>query len=363
MENDKRQYNENISVVMPVYNTAVPFLKEAVDSILNQTFGDFEFIIIDDGSTNDAKEYLDGLTDPRIRIIRNETNIGITKSLNIGIRAAQGKYIARMDSDDVSFPERFEKQYAFMEAHPDVIVCGTNIALFGGTVGARGQMVDDMDYYRAQLLFYNPGPKHPTAFLNHELLDRYHITYNEKLKYAQDTGLWVDVSRFGRVVILADILLKHRKHPAQISQMHRDEQFSSCHTILKPLLTELLDTVTDEEIDLHLLHCSGYYCPDAVMTPEVARWFRRIIRANRKKRLYDQKHIERRIEIITGWLLENTCKNEKSVIKKALLYLRYYPVLSVAIRKAKTRLLKISFVKSMHDALKNPKKNILKKRV
>ena len=117
-----------ISVVMPVYNTAVPFLKDAVDSIVNQTCQDFEFLIIDDGSTGECAEYLAHLRDPRIRIIRNPKNIGITKSLNIGFREAKGKYIARMDSDDISFPARFERQYAFMEAHPDTIVCGTKTA-------------------------------------------------------------------------------------------------------------------------------------------------------------------------------------------------------------------------------------------
>lgn len=85
-----------ISVVMPTYNTDVPILREAVDSILAQTFRDFEFLIIDDCSTNESVEYLNTLTDPRIRIIRNETNMGITKSLNIGFREAKGKYIARM---------------------------------------------------------------------------------------------------------------------------------------------------------------------------------------------------------------------------------------------------------------------------
>ena len=102
-------FAEKISVVMPTYNTEVSILKEAVDSILNQTFGDFEFIIIDDGSTNNSVEYLKSLQDQRVKIIRNDTNIGITKSLNIGLRAAKGKYIARMDSDDIAFPDRFEK--------------------------------------------------------------------------------------------------------------------------------------------------------------------------------------------------------------------------------------------------------------
>ena len=342
-----------ISVVMPVYNTPVPFLQEAIDSILNQTFRDFEFIIVDDGSTNETKEYLDRLTDPRIRLIRNETNIGITKSLNIGLKAAQGKYIARMDGNDVSLPERFEKQLAFMESNPDIIVCGTNSAPFDGTAEARSKGINGMEFYRAQLLFSNPGPRHPSVFLNHELLDRYHIMYDEKLKYAQDYGLWVDVSRFGRVVILDDILLKYRKHSTQASQKHRDGQFNSCRMIQKPLLAELLGTVTDDEVALHISHSSRYYCRDAVMTPEVARWYCRIMLANKEKRLYDQKHLERRIEKITEMLLENSCKNETNMIKETLLYVRYYPILPVLIRKMKANLLKLSLVRYLHDASAN----------
>ena len=123
-------FAEKISVVMPTYNTQISILREAVDSILNQTFSDFEFIIIDDGSANDTYEYLKSIPDERIKIIKNDTNIGITKSLNIGFRAARGKYIARMDSDDIAFPDRFEKQYAFMESHPDVFVCGSKAIFF-----------------------------------------------------------------------------------------------------------------------------------------------------------------------------------------------------------------------------------------
>jgi glycosyltransferase involved in cell wall biosynthesis len=99
---------------MPTYNTAIDVLREAVDSILKQTFQDFEFIIIDDGSTNGSIDYLQNLTDKRIKLIRNPYNLGITKSLNIGFQAAQGKYIARMDSDDIALPTRLEKQFVFI---------------------------------------------------------------------------------------------------------------------------------------------------------------------------------------------------------------------------------------------------------
>ena len=125
------QFEKPISVVMPVFNTPVSFLREAVDSIINQTFKDFEFIIIDDGCTGSCSEYLESLSDPRIRIIHNERNLGITKSLNIGLREARGKYIARMDDDDISIPIRFEKQFAFMESNPDIILCGSKKVTIG----------------------------------------------------------------------------------------------------------------------------------------------------------------------------------------------------------------------------------------
>ena len=107
------EYPVPISVVMATYNTPTPFLKTAVESVLNQTFTAFEFIIVDDASTNESVDYLKGLTDERVRIVRNSSNLGITKSLNIGLREARGKYIARMDADDISLPQRFEKQYLF----------------------------------------------------------------------------------------------------------------------------------------------------------------------------------------------------------------------------------------------------------
>lgn len=155
----------SISVVMPTFNTPVEFLEEAVNSILAQTFRDFEFIIIDDCSTDDSRFYLDSLRDERIRLIRNPENLGVTKSLNIGLKAATGKYVARMDSDDISLPTRFEKQFAFMERNPDVVLCGTNIKSFGVYSSVTNTKVTDMDYYRIITLFTNPGPSHPTAFL------------------------------------------------------------------------------------------------------------------------------------------------------------------------------------------------------
>ena len=319
-----------ISVVLPTYNTPVPFLREAVESILNQTFKDFEFIIIDDGSTDESRDYLAGLTDPRIRILRNEKNIGVTKSLNIGLQAAQGKYIARMDGDDISLPERFEKQYAFMESHPDVIACGTVSDIMGETPPELPTEMEDMDSYRVRMLFINPGPSHPTAFYNHEMLTRYSIRYDENLIYAQDYGMWMTLSQYGRICILPEILVHRRMHQSQISSAHREKQIACDKMTQKKLLTQLLGDVTEEELSLHY-DSSTFYHHDAILTPQLNEWYRRLTEANRIKGIYNQKALEWKIICIKNKLIYQTLTTDMSKKEKIMLFFRYLPF-SIAVK-------------------------------
>ena len=318
-----------ISVVMPTYNTNVSVLREAVDSILAQTFRDFEFLIIDDGSTNESVAYLNTLADPRIRIIRNETNIGVTKSLNIGFREARGKYIARMDSDDISFPERFEKQLAFMESHPDVIVCGSRVKNFTDKLLANQRVrvkkeIEDMESYRVRMLFSNPGPNHPTAFFNREMLIRYNIYYDEELVYAQDYGMWLTVSQYGRVCKLPEVLLYYRVHTDQISKTHRERQIQCDKMTQRKLLTQLLGNVSEKELDLHYFYSTGYY-REAPLTPQCIQWYNRLIAANEQRRIYDQKKFKQRIVQIKKNLIKQMFTKEMSKIEKVKLCFRYLP--------------------------------------
>lgn len=277
-----------ISVVMPVYNVEIPILKEAVNSILNQTFQDYEFIIIDDCSSEDTRSFLEGLQDKRIRLIRNSARLGITKSLNIGFREAKGKYIARMDGDDISLPARFEKQLEFMESHPDVIVCGTAVEFFGAQEFVHYKPVKDMESYRIRLLFYNQGPMHPTAFFNHALLERYHIKYDERLVFAQDYGLWTVISRYGKVYILKDVLLLYRTHSRQVSSEFKKKQMQCDKLIKEGLLRELLGDITEEEVELHHKYGSGR-AEGLTVNMEMYNWFQRLIEANNRIGIYNKK--------------------------------------------------------------------------
>ena len=322
------EFTEKISVVMPTYNTPVPFLQEAVESILNQTFRDFEFIIIDDGSTNESVEYLNRIRDKRVRIIRNPVNIGITKSLNIGFKAAKGKYIARMDGDDVSLPERFEKQYAFMESRPDVIVCGTRAAILGAEKSRVPKMEkEDMGYYRIRMLFQNPGPSHPTAFFRHEKLLEHQILYDENLCYAQDYGMWSTVSQYGKVVTMKEVLVLRREHENQISHAHRSRQIECDEMTQKKLLTALLGSVTDEEIDLHH-RCSARCYREEKISPEIEKWYDRLIRANQDKQIYPEKKLKKYIVYLKKELIWQTFTKQMTKTEKTALFFRYLPFFS-----------------------------------
>ena len=315
----------SISVVMPTYNATGAMLCEAVESILSQSFGDFEFIIIDDGSTDDSSAYLQTLCDERIRLIRNSKNLGITKSLNIGFREAKGKYIARMDSDDIAMPARLEKQFAFMESHPDVIVCGTSQEFFGDRSGQFHGKVMDMEDYRLRLLFRNPGPAHSTAFFNRELLLRYHICYDESLVYAQDYGLWVDISRCGKVFIMDDVLLRRRVHSHQITKEHRDEQVQCEKMTQARLLRELLGSITDEEVDFHHLY-SSWNNREVKINERVLNWYHRLIEANNRAAIYNKTKMKSYVfNVILKRLINQSFELDMSYAARLSLYFKYMP--------------------------------------
>ncbi len=156
--------NPAVSVLMSVYNEPIEWIQEAIDSIIHQTFTDFEFIIVNDNPKR--KELATSLVvnaekDNRITVISNAENIGLTKSLNIGLKHCKGKYIARMDADDISLPQRFEKQYSYMSFHTEIGVCGTFAEMFGQKNAIWKVPVKHEDC----AIFYETPFIHPTVFI------------------------------------------------------------------------------------------------------------------------------------------------------------------------------------------------------
>jgi glycosyltransferase involved in cell wall biosynthesis len=216
-----------ISVVMPVYN-GERFLAEAIESILNQTLRNFEFIIVDDASTDNTPVILEQYSQKDRRIIshRKHDNEGIVVALNTGLKLAHAKYIARMDQDDISLPERLDEQVGYLELHPEVGLLGSQIS-FLDQDGIRSPTIvsypgDDLSI-RWAALFYNPFA-HPAMMFRRALLIEHALSYDPAFQNGEDYHLWSRMLRYTSAANLKDVLLLYRLHSEGMSQANREAQ-------------------------------------------------------------------------------------------------------------------------------------------
>lgn len=206
-----------VTIFMTVYN-GKQYLREAVESILAQTFDDFELLLLDDCSTDQSQEILMSFRDSRIRIVENKINLGRTPTLNAGLRLARGKYIAIQDQDDLSLPTRVEVQVDFLENHPEIGLVGSNTTL----ISADGRLqihydvpVDDVAI-RWKIMLSNTF-SHSSVMLRRDVLKYNSLNYNENFKIAQDYGLWVDMLRYTQGANINQPLVKYRVYPQSYS--------------------------------------------------------------------------------------------------------------------------------------------------
>ncbi|MCX5914114.1 MAG: glycosyltransferase [Deltaproteobacteria bacterium] len=197
-----------ISVLMPTFNNA-RFLSYSIPSILNQSIEDFEFIIIDDGSNDGSGDLLEEYAqkDKRIKLIRNENNMGIVFSLNRGLQNCQGEYIVRMDADDISLRDRLQKQIEVMQADPGIAVLGAALSYIDASGNELG-MIRRCTVNKS-LIMQNPL-LHPTVVIRKSYLKSHGLGYLEKYRFAEDYFLWLQLSRVGRLAAIDDIVLKYR---------------------------------------------------------------------------------------------------------------------------------------------------------
>ncbi len=229
---------------MAVYNGR-EYLGEAIDSILNQTFKTFEFIIINDGSDDDTLSILSAYNDKRIRIINNGKNIGLSKSLNIGILNAKGLFIARMDADDISHPSRFQQQVQILENNKNIGICGTWFKILNQDVFYK-YPVSDIDI-KLSLLFHNPIC-HSSVLIRKECIDNLNLFYDENVRYAQDYDLWIRASQKNVIFYnVPEFLLNHRIHNNRITSKHESAQKSFAMAAKKKIWEKLLVAFSNNE--------------------------------------------------------------------------------------------------------------------
>lgn len=202
-----------VSVLMPVYNTA-PYLREAMDSMLSQTFADFELIVLDDCSPDNAEEILDTYDDPHIVRYKGEKNVGLSNVLNIGIEMARGKYIARMDSDDISLPNRLQVQVDYLEAHPEIDLVSVGMQLFG----AKDEVwIRELNPEKVKInaLFHSPV-LHASSVWRKDSFEKHALHFCQEMVPAEDYDLWTRALLKGlKLVNLPEVLYKYRIHPSQ----------------------------------------------------------------------------------------------------------------------------------------------------
>lgn len=212
-----------ITVLMPVYNCEL-YIRESIDSILNQTFDDFELLIIDDASTDKTVDIIKAYNDFRIQLIEKPQNSGYTNSLNYGLSIAKGEYIARMDGDDISLRERFAKQVSFLDANPDVVLCGTIISIIGtNKIVSLPESHEDIKL----LLLKSNCIAHPSVMFRNQKAKDFSILYDIYKEPAEDYDLWVRLLAIGKLYNLQEVLVNYRVHNFQVSKKRELQQVNS----------------------------------------------------------------------------------------------------------------------------------------
>ncbi len=221
-----------VSVLMAVFN-GEKYLRSAVESILSQSLADLEFILVDDGSTDSTPAILASYAraDQRIHLIHQE-NCGLAIALNRGLETAQGRFLARLDADDIALTGRLTRQIAAMQEHPEWVVCGSAYELIdaNGTLLRYEQQPQEDTLIRWQALFYNPIA-HPTAIVRLEALRSNGLRYDPQALHAEDYALWSQLLKVGQAHNLPEALVQRRLHELQVTRQHRSDSLSTTVSI------------------------------------------------------------------------------------------------------------------------------------
>lgn len=232
--------NPEVSVLLPVYNSA-SYLRESIESILNQSFKKFELLIICEPCTDVSVEIINSYNDYRIVYIQNNVRLGLVNSLNKGIELARGKYIARMDADDISLPERLARQVVFLENHPEIGVLGTGFQIIDscGKTSYAVQFPAQDCVLRWCLCFYSPIV-HPSVMMRRDIVASLG-GYSAEMKYAEDYDLWQRLSCVTRLSNLQEVLFYLRKHNANVSTVNLKEHLRYCYQVSNRMISSILN--------------------------------------------------------------------------------------------------------------------------
>ena len=251
MNLNKQRVNPNpvISVVMSAYNVE-KYIREAIDSIVNQSFADFECIIVDDGSTDKTKEIIRSYDDKRIILVENKHDF--IESLNMGMKRAKGKYIARMDADDIMHPDRLKIQHSIMETERSIAVCGTWMNIFGENISKRAFGIGNGLIEHPLLMFLKRCfIANPSTMIRSDFLRKHRIQYEKEYIYTEDFKFWVEVAKHrGVFYVESQPLVNYRISENQVTKRKREEQKTTSERISREILNYLLERNKEKHSEL-----------------------------------------------------------------------------------------------------------------
>ncbi len=278
-----------VSIITSVYNCE-EYVGAMIDSIISQTYDDWELIVIDDASTDNTWNVISSYRDDRIISLRNCENFGLTINLNRAWDIAKGKYLFRIDGDDIAYKGRFKKQLEYMESHPDTAILGGWMNYIGDERGVQEYIC--IPQMNKALLLFNTVMGHPTMVINKGLLDYHGIRYRNDLRYAQDYYLEYEASQVGSISILRNCVLKYRVHCKQITKELNTEQIKCANETRKRILRDLDIQLTEKDFNSWSEFCRFKIAQDGDQEKLITSICQTIIERNREKALFDQRILE-----------------------------------------------------------------------
>ena len=278
-----------VTVLMPVYNGET-FLKEAIDSVLNQTFTDFEFLIINDGSTDKSEEIILGYNDSRIRYIKNDENLKLIKTLNKGINLANAEFLVRMDADDISLSNRIERQVYFMQNNADVVVAGS----WFQSIGDNSDIIKYPSLHNSIVteFLYKCSICHPSTIWRLENLSD--LTFNRDFNHAEDYEFWIQCMNKGKLANIPEVLLNYRTHNMNVSSQYSEIQINNSNLIRKNLFLKIGIQISSKELELFEAMCYSNwdYFDRPTGINELSILLSNIIYANKKSGIIEQNYLQ-----------------------------------------------------------------------
>ena len=280
-----------VTVIMSVYNGEV-YLRESIESILDQSHRDFFFVIVDDGSEDNTSQILKGYKDQRIRLLRNGENIGLTRTLNKVIPSITTPYYVLQDADDISVRNRLERLISFMEENPGIIACGSNYRVIGQDQQTNFPI--EHDDIRVSFFLGISALIHPAIFRT-EVIHQQNIRYSERFRYAQDFKLWTDICRSFRVSNVNDILYLFRKHDHQVSETKSGAQRETVTRVCFEELDRFGIQPTEKESILHEKLISRKEFQSCKNIRMLRKWLKKLIKQNRLSSYFPEESFQRQV--------------------------------------------------------------------